>query len=185
ALIRQLEGLLRERKDVSEALIEDLLKPLRTLALAQEFWNHGLDGLAAFSAPGHFHVFHLQRRVPELAVVNDRPSIRPLVRIVQSADRYQILCLTLERVRLYEGNRDGISRVPLAESVPQTLEAALGSELTEKGQSGLPQGYGRASERAGLMHAESGGSGKQDEINSDRERFFRLVDKAILERSLA
>ena len=181
ALIRQLESMLRERKDVSEPLIEDLLKPLRTLAQAQEFWNHSLDGLAAFSAPGHFQVFHLQRRVPELAVVNDRPSIRPLVRIVQSADRYQILCLTLERVRLYEGNRDGISRVPLAEGVPETLEAALGSELTEKGQSGLPQGYGRASERAGSMHAESGGSGKQDEINSDRERFFRLLDKAILE----
>lgn len=181
ALIRQLEGLLRERKDITEALVEELLKPLRTLAQAQEFWNHSLDGLAAFSAPGHFQVFHLQRRVPELAVVNDRPSIRPLVRIVQSADRYQILCLTLERVRLYEGNRDGISRVPLAEGVPETLEAALGSELTEKGQSGLPQGYGRASERAGSMHAESGGSGKQDEINSDRERFFRLLDKAILE----
>lgn len=170
ALIRQLEGLLRERKDITEALVEELLKPLRTLAQAQEFWNHSLDGLAAFSAPGHFQVFHLQRRVPELAVVNDRPSIRPLVRIVQSTDRYQILCLTLERVRLYEGNRDGISRVPLAEGVPETLEAALGSELTEKGQSGLSQITGRAA-----------GSGKQDEIDSDRERFFRLVDKAILE----
>jgi hypothetical protein len=31
-----------------------------------------------------------------------------------------------------------------------------------------------------MMH-ESGGSGKQDEINLDRERFFRLVDRALTE----
>lgn len=180
ALTRQLEGQLRERKGVTEALVEELLKPLRTLAQDLEFWNHTQDGLAAFSAPGYFEVFHLQRRVPEVAIVNDRPSIRPLVRIVQSADRYQILCLTLDRVRLYEGNRDGIYPAPLASEVPATLQDALGNELTEKGQSGLPQGYGRASER-GAMHAESGGSGKQDEIDSDRERFFRLLDKAFLD----
>jgi len=180
-LARQLEAQLRERKGVTETLIEELLKPLRALAQDQEFWNNTRDGLAAFSAPGYFEVFHLQRRVPEVALVNDRPGIRPLVRIVQSADRYQILCLSLERVRLYEGNRDGIHPVPLAREVPATLEEALGDELTAKGQSGLPQGYGRASERAGSMHAESGGSGKQDEINSDRERFFRLLDKAFLE----
>lgn len=181
ALTRQLEALLRERKGMTEAMVDELLQPLRALVQDLEFWNHTQDGLAAFSTPGYFQVFHLQRRVPELAVVNDRPSIRPLVRIVQSADRYQILCLTLERVRLFEGNRDGIHAVTLAAEVPATLEAALGSQLTEKGQSGLPQGYGRASERAGSMHAESGGSGKQDEIDSDRERFFRLVDKGILE----
>ena len=180
ALIRQLEGLLRERKGVTEALVEDLLRPLRTLAQDQEFWSHTRAGLAAFSTPGYFQIFHLQRRVPELVMVNDRPSIRPLVRIAQSADRYQILCLTLERVCLYEGNRDGIDPVALAAEVPATLEAALGEQLTEKGQRGLPQAYGRASER-GAMHAESGGSGKQDEIDSDRERFFRAVDKAILE----
>src|SRR5690606_38197812 len=98
----------------------------------------------------------------------------------QSADRYQILCLTLERVRLYEGNRDGIYPVQLAEEVPATLEDALGTELTEKGQRGLTQGYGRASERSG-MAAESGASVEQDERDRDRVRFFRLVDKAILE----
>lgn len=180
ALVRQLECLLRERKNVTDDLVDELLNPLRDLAQAHEFWNHTREGLAAFSAPGYFEVFHLNRRVPEVAIVNDRPGIRPLVRIVQSADRYQILCLTLDRVRLYEGNRDDIHLVPLAEEVPATLEAALGTELTEKGQSGLPQAYGRASER-GAMHAESGGSGKQDEIDSDRERFFRQVDKGILE----
>lgn len=180
ALVRQLEAQLRDRKGVTDELVEELMKPLRALAQAQEFWNHTRDGLAAFSAPGYFEVFHLNRRVPEMTLVNDRPGIRPLVRIVQSADRYQILCLTLERVRLYEGNRDGIYPVQLAEEVPATLEDALGTELTEKGQRGLTQGYGRASERS-AMAAESGGSGKQDEIDRDRERFFRLVDKAILE----
>ena len=126
-------------------------------------------------------MFRLQRSVPELAVANDRMHLKPLLRIAQSADRYQILAITLDSVRLFEGNRDGVDEVRLGESVPKTVEEALGRELTEKGQTGFPQGYSRASERGDPMQVESGGAGRQDEIDRDRERFFREVDRAILE----
>jgi len=177
-LVRQLEEALQKQGRTDTA---NILAPFHALVDDIDFWNHNLDGLAVFGAPDYFQVFRLQRSVPELAVVNDRMHVKPLVRIAQSADRYQILCMTLDSVRLFEGTRDGISEVPLAEGVPATLEEALGADLTQKGQTGFPQGYGRASERGDPMQVEAGGSGKQDEIDRDRERFFREVDRAIIE----
>jgi hypothetical protein len=94
---------------------------------------------------------------------------------------FQILCLSRDSVRLFEGNREALEEVPLATQVPRTLEQALGSELTEKGQSGFPQGFGRASERGDSMQVEAGGAGKQGEIDRDRDRYFRAVDQAILD----
>lgn len=177
-LVRQLEDALQQQ---GGGETETLLAPFLALQDDPTFWNNSREGLAIFGAPGYFEVFRLLRRVPELAVANDRMHVKPLLRLAQSADRYQILALTLDAVHLYEGTRDGISEVPLAPAVPATLEDALGHELTGKDQSGLPQGFSRASERGDAMQSEAGGSGRQSEIDRDRERFFREVDRTLLE----
>ncbi|AZZ44664.1 hypothetical protein C1896_06885 [Pseudomonadaceae bacterium SI-3] len=178
-LVRELEDSLKQQGRGDQA--KALLKPFHDLIDDPDFWNSNRDGLAVFAATDYFEVFRLQRSVPELAVANDRMHLKPLLRIAQSADRYQILAITLDSVRLFEGNRDGVDEVRLGENVPKTVEEALGRELTEKGQTGFPQGYSRASERGDPMQVESGGAGRQDEIDRDRERFFREVDRAILE----
>ena len=178
-LLRELEDSLKQQGRGDQA--KALLKPFQDLMNDPDFWNSNRDGLAVFGAVDYFEVFRLQRSVPELAVANDRMHLKPLLRIAQSADRYQILAITLNSVRLFEGNRDGIDEVRLGDGVPKTLEEALGRDLTEKGQTGFPQGYSRASERGDPMQVESGGAGRQDEIDRDRERFFREVDRAILE----
>ncbi|WP_312912957.1 baeRF3 domain-containing protein [Stutzerimonas nitrititolerans] len=178
-LVRQLEDSLKQQGWGDQT--ESLLRPFLALMEDGEFWNHNLDGLAVFACPGYFQFFRLQRRVPELAVANDRMHVKPLVRIAQSADRYQILCLSRDSVRLLGGNRDALDEIPLHENVPRTLADALGSELTDKSQSGFSQGYSRASERGDSMQTEAGGSGKQAEIDRDRDRYFREVDRTILE----
>lgn len=178
-LVRQLEDSLKQQGWGDQT--ESLLRPFLALMEDGEFWNHNLDGLAVFGCRGYFQFFRLQRRVPELAVANDRMHVKPLVRIAQSADRYQILCLSRDSVRLLGGNRDALDEIPLHENVPRTLADALGSELTDKSQSGFSQGYSRASERGDAMQTEAGGSGKQAEIDRDRDRYFREVDRTILE----
>lgn len=178
-LVRQLEDSLKQQGRADQA--KSLLKPFHDLIDDPDFWNANRDGLAVFGANDYFEVFRLQRSVPELAVANDRMHLKPLLRIAQSADRYQILAVTLDSVRLFEGNRDSIDEVHLNAGVPKTLEEALGRELTEKGQTGFPQDFGRASERGDPMQVESGGAGRQDEIDRDRDRFFREVDRAIRE----
>jgi len=178
-LVRQLEDALKQQGHTEQA--SALLEPFYALIDNNDFWNHNLDGLAAFGAKDYFQIYRLQRSVPEMAVANSRMHLKPLMRIAQSADRFQILCLSRDSVRLFEGNRDALDEVRLHEAVPKTLADALGSDLTEKGQSGFPQGYSRASERGDPMQVEAGGSGKQAEIDRDRDRYFREVDRTILE----
>lgn len=177
-LLRQLSEHLQQQ---APEQAEELLQPLRALLDDPEFWNHTGEGIAVFSAPGLFRAYHLQHPVAEHAALDRLPHLRPLLQFAQAVERFQILCLSRDSIRLFEGNRDALEEVSLATQVPRTLEQALGSELTEKGQSGFPQGFGRASERGDSMQVEAGGGGKQGEIDRDRARYFRAVDQAILD----
>ena len=146
------------------------------------FWNHRTEGLAILGSSDTFQVFELQRTIPELVVVADSFHIKPLLRIVQSAERYQILALNRHEAKLYEGNRDALDGVELAEGVPGTIEEALGDELTEPHLT--VASYGGKGGRAGRHGAPSihhGHGQKKDEVEIDNDRFFRAIDRAILE----
>lgn len=60
--------------------------------------------------------------------------VRPLWQFLQSLDRYQVLGLSLDRIRLLEGDRDTLDEVERAAGVPRTITAALGAELSEPDQ---------------------------------------------------
>jgi hypothetical protein len=155
--------------------IKPLIEPLSKLAKEAEFWNHTLDGLAVLVAPGLFRVYRLQRSVPELAVVADSFHTKPLMRFLQSADRYQILGVTRRQIKLFEGNRDSLDEIELAPDVPRTLTDALGEELTEPRLT--VSSYGGTGGPA--MH--HGHGGRKDQVDLDTERFFRAVDREVLE----
>lgn len=156
-----------------EALVRGLMDPLHVLAEDHEFWTKTLDGLAVLRAPEEFRVYRLQRPVPEIAVVSERYLTKPLMRIMQSADRYQILALTRDHVRMFEGDRDTLDEIPLAKGVPATLQDALGTEIGEPHMTMASFGGGGA-----LRH---GHSTKADEDELDTERYFRAVDKAVFD----
>jgi hypothetical protein len=174
---RNLVGRLEEslRRKYAEQEIGPLMEPFSALAGDSGFWNHTLDGLAVLAAPGLFRVYRLQRPVPELAVVADSFHTKPLMRILQSADRYQILGLTRQQIRLFEGNRDALDEIEPAPGVPRTLIDALGEEVTDPRLT--VSSYGGAG-RTGMHH---GHGGRKDDVDLDAERYFRAVDRAVLE----
>src|SRR5215207_1236332 len=85
-----------------------LMQKFRELAADDAFWAHRRSGLAVLGSPDAFHVFELNRSVPERVTVATSFHVKPLLRVAQSADRFHVLCLQREEVRLYEGNRDGL-----------------------------------------------------------------------------
>jgi hypothetical protein len=122
----------------------------------------------------------VQRTLPELVMVGDHLYVKPLVRVFQSEDTYQLLALDREEIKLYQGNRYVLDEVVLAPSVPKTIEQALGERVSlqgteKKGTSG-PGRPGHAG--AGAFH---GHGSKTDEPLLDIERYFRAVDRAIME----
>jgi len=174
-LVQALETSLRHQHtpDAVKALIE----PFEALEQDHNFWNHTQDGLAVLGAPGLFRVFLLQRPVAELAVVADSFHTKPLRQWLQSSGRYQVLALSLNKVQLFEGGRNTLDAVVLAAGVPQTMAAALGEERTEP--HATVSSYGGIG--GGHMAMHHGQGGKKDEIDGDAERFFRAVDRAVLE----
>ena len=175
-LIKELEQSLQQKYSADE--VTQLLRPFETLAGNREFWNHTRDGLAVFAASGIFQVYGTQRPLPELAVVAGSFHTKPLRRLLQTADRYQVLGLTRDAIRLFEGNRDALDEIDPAPGVPRTLTEALGDELTEPHSTVASYGGG-AGAGGGAMH--HGHGGKSPEIEIDDERFFRAVDRALAE----
>ena len=174
-LMKELDISLRQKYPAVETRL--LLEPFEAFAHDEAFWNHTLDGLAVLGGSSLFRVFMLQRSVAELAVVADSFHTKPLRRFLQSVDRYQILGLSLHEIHLYEGNRDALDEIELAAGVPRTITEALGDELTEPHQT--VASYGGVGQGSDAMHHSHGD--KKDETDIDAERFFRVVDRAVME----
>lgn len=166
-LVVRAESSLKEKYAGRE--VDALLKPLRDLLDDYQFWTHQEDGLALFRSPDHFAYYKLQRPVDELVVVADTFHVKPLLRIVQSADRFEVLCLERHRFRILDGNRDVLDEVNL-QGAPATIEAALGDLSTEPHKT-------VTSSAQSAVHAGHGG--RKDEIDKDVERFFRFVDREV------
>ena len=181
-LVKSMEESLRQK--YSKRDVRPLLEPFQALIDNHDFWNHTLDGLVVLGAPGIFRAYRLQRPVGELAVVADSFHIKPILRILQSAGRYQVLGLNRHEIRLFEGNRDVLDEIELSPSVPRTMTEALVESSNELDVtvwtygSGHPGAIGSKYPGAGV---KSGMDQKGDMIDNDAEKFFRAVDRALLE----
>lgn len=161
------------RKKYPSGDISALLKPFEKLADDRAFWNHTGDGLAVLGSPGLFRVYRLQRPVTELSVVANSFHTKPLMRIVQSADSYQILGLQQHAFKVYEGNRDGVQELPPIAGLSQTAEGLLNEDGAEADRTNRVYGPAGA-------FTQHGTDKKQDADKRNAERFFRAVDQAVL-----
>lgn len=175
-LLQDLATSLRQKYPTRE--VRALQEKFQPLADDERFWNHRTEGLAILASPKLFRIFELQRTVQELIVVADSFHTKPLLRALQSADRYQILGLSRHEAKLYEGHRDILDEIELAEGVPRTITEALGDELTEPHLTVASYGRGAGPGNEAMHH---GHGQKKDEVEIDNERFFRAIDRAILE----
>lgn len=172
-LVKKLEESLRREYPVKE--IQPLLAPFWELAENPTFWNHTSDGLAVLGGADLFRVYKLQRPVTELAIVADSFHIKPLLRILQSADSYHILGLSQQEVKLFVGNRDALDPVELLPEATQEIAAAL--EKAQDKPRAEAWTFTRSSGAAGARHGHTSGASLAEQRT---ERFFRAVDNAIL-----
>jgi len=174
-LIKPLEkSLLKKYSDVE---VKKVLEPFQTLVNDREFWNHTSDGLAVLGTAELFKVIRLPITVEEQVVVADSLQTKPLLQYMQSADRYQVLGISLHEIKLFEGNRYSLIEIELPPVFPRTITEALGIELTEK-HSLVASNGGRVGEKSD-MH--QGHGGKKEEAGKDIVKFFRIIAKTIYE----
>jgi len=172
-LVQTAEERLRVKHKAAE--VQAILQKFHALADNTAFWAGTTDGLAVFGAGDLFQTHRLPRTVPPLAVVADSFHLKPLLRITQSADRFQVLGITRTEAKLFQGDRYGLERIETAGAVP-TFDEAVGTELTQGSREKLAAG-GRG---ASTGHYSSTGA-RKDELDVDTGRFLRVIDRAVLD----
>ncbi|NJP37024.1 hypothetical protein [Alkalicoccus luteus] len=168
-MLKDLDRKLREGYPHVKA--DELVKPLRAIAEDRHFWRTIPESIAVFAAEGRCVVYQLERPVKSMSIVSERPFISPLIRVFQSADDYQLLGLTKDTFRLYQGNRYGLKEITLPEDIPKTKEEVVGDEKKESHLDQVSLSGGNA--------AYFGQGGRKDEMDKDTEKFFRYVDRYV------
>ncbi len=169
---RKLQGLGWSAKQ-----IQSFLKPARELVNDTLFWKHQQSGLVILLAPGVFRHFRLPIHVQEMASVGQRFYMKPLLRLLSTADQFYVLALSQQHVRLLLCTPHSFNRVELPDA-PENIDEVLKYDDPEKQvhfhTEAPPAGA------SGYRAAVSYGHG--DENYEQREtlrRYFRAVDRVL------
>jgi len=170
-----------DQKNIRKREIDNLLKPAKDLLDDKEFWNYQSKGLAVFISPGNFHTFILPVEVKETHYVSDNFYIKPLLPALSGSERYFLLALDLNGIKLYEGSTFTISEIELPNNTPKTLKTAMKWDDPEKSvqlHTGT-QAQAAGQNRSAIFHGH--GSGGMDETVYKEKilEFFRMADKGI------
>lgn len=130
-----------------QAEADELLSALDRIVLQMPFWTEAADGLAVFARPGESLSFRLPVSFPEKVLVGDRFVLKPLLGLLSGDESYLLLSLSQKGVRLFRGNRSGISEIHV-ENMPGSLDEVLNYDGFERrAQAGTLGGHGTGDER--------------------------------------
>lgn len=160
-------------KGLDGTAIESLLKPLK--AYDPSFGSRPEEGVALFQAPGFTRVFHLPLAFPERCMVGDCFFLKPLLPLVASEDRFYVLALSQNEVRLLEATCRTVER-PAVKGLPTSLADALGGQKTAQ----YLQYHTASTTRGGGRPAFYHGHGVGDEdVKEELRRYLRKVETAM------
>ncbi len=159
----------------------DELEDLKPLIDDREFWRYQSDGLAVFVAPGLQRIYRVPTEFQELVVVGPTFHTRPLIDLLQAPDRYWVLGLGRNDLRLWEGTAEGLAPMDLS-GLPKSLLDALGFEFERD-----PEFVHRR--KAGPSRGQRGRGGHQptfhghgvghDDSEPELRRYFKRVDRGL------
>lgn len=123
-LVTHVQTVLTERAEMSRQKANDLLAPAWELQQDQLAWQHMSDGLVFYLGAHWQRLLRSPVRIPTVGAVGDRFVVGPLLRSVSGDARFLLLTLSQRDIRLFEGTRDRMDPVELAE-VPSSLSDVI------------------------------------------------------------
>ncbi|HEX6902749.1 MAG TPA: hypothetical protein VF789_23750 [Thermoanaerobaculia bacterium] len=157
------------------AAIGDLLGPLEDLLHDSSFWNTREEGTALFRAPGFTRAFHLPAAFPERCTVGDHFFLKPLLPLAAGDDRFYVLALSENEVRLLEATCLEVGR-PVVRDLPTSLSAALGEQKTAQNLQYHTASSTRAGGRPAVYHGQGVG---EEAVKEELHRYLRRVEAAV------
>jgi len=181
----RLKNLIKEARDRLTAHDADLRVPdvQRLLQPAEELLENGRifadqgTGLALFLAPNFVQSYMLPLDFEELVITGKRFHLKPLLPLFSRNNRFYILALSQNQVRLFQATYYGIDEVEV-ESLPVSMAEALRYEDPEKQlQHHTSRKVSGATNQQGasVFHGHEVSSQRKDALR----RYFREVDAAL------
>jgi hypothetical protein len=154
-----------------------LLEPARAFA-AGLLPPGGGGRLALFAAPGFFRVVRGDFQAAEELEVGPRFHLRPLLPLLGQPERFYVLALSLNHVRLIEATPAGTRRLPLGELEGSFVDAMgydeyyAGLQVHSAGARG-----GGAARRPAVVHGH--GDHDEEKLEEDLRHWLRRVADAV------
>jgi hypothetical protein len=155
--------------------VQKLMLPAEELLWNRDFWQHQADGLAIFLTNDFYKVFRLPFEFEQTINTGTSFYIKPLLPCLGRGLKHYVLAVSLNHVRLFEGNAETMSEITL--NFPTSMEDTLWTDEPEKylnlhsGSISTSQGKGGA----GVFH----GHDPADEDKKNILRFFQSVNQGL------
>jgi hypothetical protein len=152
---------------------EQLTERARTLADNSAFWDHRSDGLAVFLTSSVFYAYRLPFRFKESLTVGRRMNVKPLLGVADRGERFYLLTLSENHVRLFDVRRWQIDEI---KDLSQPMRSALHYTYIDQCKqvhSGRKGGSGR---EAAVFHGQGGAP---DVASDELAQFSEWIDGEI------
>ena len=178
-LLRDARNQLRDQ-EVRETDIDQLLGDARRLLDRPGFWRELSEGLAVFITTEASEFYRLPLSFEEIAIVEDQFHLKPLFPLIAANDRYYLLALSQNDVRLYQGTDQAISEVEAAE-IPADIVSAIQryEEPPEQGVQMHTQGASQNGDADQRHHGHGSSEDQSREPKDQLKRFFREIDESV------
>ncbi|NDJ78515.1 MAG: hypothetical protein GYB65_19875 [Chloroflexi bacterium] len=177
----RLKNLLKEAEEQltaigsAPAVQRELLAPIQALD-DHVFWQQQSDGLAVFAAEKQVLSYRVPLALEELVVVGSRFYIKPLLPLLSHKQRFYVLALSINQVRLFQATQHSISEIPLANTATSLAEALQFDDPEKETQFHTSTGAPASTDaRAASFH----GHAADEDRKSDILRFFRQVTQGV------
>ena len=151
---------------------DKFLREAKAMIEDDDFWLNQDSGLACFISSQKMHSYTLPHSFPELVVVSDHFHLKPLLPLITRDNKFYLLALAQNQIRLFQGNRYDIQELPLPEGVPASLDEALRYDELEK----QLQFHSAQSDRQFLYHGHGAGTTDNKE---EIQRYFQQVEHGL------
>ena len=151
---------------------EEFLQEAKALIDNYDFWQHQAEGLACFLTQNETHYYRLPESFTELVEISDRFYHKPLLPLITRDNKFYLLALAQNEIRLFKGNKYSLQQLNLPEDVPASLAEALQYDDPEK----QLQSHSVGSNQSLVYHGQ--GVGTTDNKN-EILRYFQQIDRGL------
>jgi hypothetical protein len=155
--------------------VQKMMRPAEELLWDKRFWQHQGNGLAIFLTDNFQRVYRLPAAFEEFLLITNSFHIKPLLPLLGRGEKFYVLAVSLNNVRLLEGNADTMTEIEL--NFPTSMKEVLGTEDPERSLN-LYSGSTSTEHARGegrIYHGHNAG----DDEKKDILRFFQAVNQSL------